>query len=180
MSDEHPWTVPHDRTAHETLRALMRWLDPETPTNESIWIAFRRIQGVGPGDEAIVEHLRETVEKEHVVVRAKRWYCGRDDPPAITIPAERTIDRDTETTVACEDVCAAIGHFFGERERTCENPGGVIDCTGPVGSSYRWPDCLQPGRREEAILDALRDRMVNSDHPTESLLTPAVTDEGDR
>lgn len=146
-ADKHPWTPTHERTPHEHLRALIRELDPETPTTEINRIVVDRIPGGGPSDEAIVETIREDFEREHAGAHAKQCWA-HDDPPTLSILTERTIDRDTGTTVVRADVRAAIEHFCGDRERGCGNTGGVIEWSDPVGPGYRRPDCLQQGLRE--------------------------------
>lgn len=181
MSIDRGGTATHDRTPAENLRALVRSLDPETLTNEVVAIAFRRIPGVGLGDEHLVKRIRDAFEREHALTRAKHWYRDHDKPPAITIPTDRTIDRDTGNTVTRADVLAAVKHYLGERERGCENPGGVIDCTGPSPAGYRCPACVQQGLREEAILDALLDAMdEEGGHQIGTDLERAVTDGGAR
>lgn len=172
------WTATHKRTPYENVRALLRQLGPTTPTTTVLRIAYRRLPVRCPEDDAIVESVREELAREQAIARAKRWYCTCTDPPTITISAEQTTARDTRTTVTPEDIITAAEHYLGKHERGCENPGGVIDCTGPTRAGYRCPDCYQQGQRETAILDALLDAMT-ADSARESR-SPAVADGGER
>lgn len=177
MSDERTWTAMRDRTPHENLRALMRHVDVETPTAEIIRIAFIRIPGLGPGDESTVERIREDFAREHAVARAQRWLATQDEPPTITVPDRRTIPADTDGEVHPAEVRAVVAHRHSAREaRTCENPGGVIDCSGPDDPGYRCPSCDQQRQREAAIIDDLL-TTVTREQMDEARLLTATSDE---
>lgn len=175
-TDDHTWTATPERPPYENVRTLLRQLGPAMPTTTVLRIAYRRVPGAGPEDEAIVEHVREELAREQAIARAKRWYCACADPPTITIPAEQTTAQDSRIAVAPEIITAAE-RYLSEREHRCENRVGVIGCTGSARAGYRCPDCLRQDLRETAILNALLDAMV--DHAPEAQL-PAITDGGGR
>lgn len=164
--DDRTWTATHDRTPYENLRALMRHIDPETPTTEILRLAFIRIPGLGETDEHIVETIHETFAEEHALARAQRWLDEQDKPSTITLDAERRLSpADTDGSVHSAEVRAVVAHRLGARPaRTCEN-GTVIECNGPDEPGYRCPDCGQQRRREQAIIEALLD-VADRERPT--------------
>jgi hypothetical protein len=178
--DDRTWTATHDRTPYENLRTLMRHIDPETPTSEIIRLAFIRIPGLGPGDDHIVERVREEFAEEHALARTQRWLDTQEEPPTITIPDARTRTEDDGTVVPDETVRATIDDRLRTRsQRACLDPGpdSVIDCTGPDGPGYCCPACEQQQRREEAIIEALLDTW--EDHEAPIAPQTAIADRGE-
>lgn len=181
MSDDNrTWTVTHERTPHENLRALMRHIDPETPTAEIIRLASIRIPGLGTGDEQIVERIRETFAEEHALARARRWLDDREEPPTITLDEERRRSpTDTDGVVHPAEVRAIIDHRLGARvSRNCDN-GSVIECNGPDNHGYRCSACGQQCRREDAIVEAILNTWEETREP-ETAPQTAIADGGER
>lgn len=164
MSDDRTWEMSYDRTPYENLRALMRHIDRSISNAQILRIAFARIPGLGPSAEPIVEAIRQEFEHEHAVAWARRWLDAQNEPPTIALNEERrSIPSDTDGVVHPAEVRAVVAHQLGGRTaRTCENPDGVIECTGPDEVGFRCPECTTQRRREEAILDELL-RVVKRD-----------------
>jgi hypothetical protein len=173
------WKATADQPPRKILRALMRQLDSETPTKEIARLALIHIPGAG--GRSMVESIREDFAEEHALARAQRWLATRDEPPTVTLSDERrTLPVDTDGKVHPAEVRAIIAHRLGGRAaRTCENPGGVIDCAGPDAIGYTCPDCCQQRRREQAIIDEVL-RLFNRAQTDEArLLSTPAESEGD-
>jgi hypothetical protein len=174
---DRTWKATADQPPRKTLRALMRQLDSETPPKEIARLALIHIPGAG--GRSMVESIREDFAEEHELARAQRWLTTQDDPPTVTLSDERrTLPVDTDGEVHPAEVCAVVAHRLGGRAaRTCENPGGVIDCAGSDAIGYNCPDCCQQRRREQAIIDEIL-RLYNRAQMDEARLlpTPAESD----
>jgi hypothetical protein len=155
MSVDRTWTATADRSPRENLRALVRQFNIETPTAEIARLAFIHIPGAGA--ESTVESVRDALAEEHALARVERWLARQDEPVTVTLSDERrTLPVDAEGEVHPAEVRAVVAHRLSAREaRTCENPDGVIDCSGPDCIGYRCPTCSQQRRREDAIIDEL-------------------------